>query len=304
MLNSFEQIIELAKSGGRSCIAIAAAQDVEILEAVRMALDLDLADFSLFGDAKAIAKLSIEAGLDISAVEVIDEANLNAAALKAVAHVSSGRAGTLMKGLIGTSDFLRAVLDKEIGLRTGSLLSHVAVIKSPRYDRFFYLTDGAMNISPTLDQKVQIINNVANAAHALGNELPKIACIAAVEIVNPDMPATLDAALLAKMCDRRQIKGCIVDGPFGLDNAVSVEAAKHKGVGGLVAGQADVLLCHNIDTGNVIYKTLSYFADVECGALIMGAKAPIVLTSRADSPRTKVLSMATAAAVARLSKPS
>jgi len=299
MLTSFQQIIEEAKSGERQRIAIAAANDAEVLEAVKMALDIELADFSLFGDAEAIGKFAAAAGLSVGDVEIIDEPNNQRAALKAVQHVSSGKSGTLMKGLIGTSDFLRAVLDKEVGLRTGGLLSHVAVIKSDRFDRFFYLTDGGMNITPTLEQKVQIISNSVSVARALGNKEPKVACICAVETVNPDMPSTVDAALLAKMSDRKQIKNCIVDGPFGLDNAVSLESAKHKGVGGPVAGNADVLLCPEINAGNFIYKTLSYFADIECGAMIAGARAPIVLTSRADSPRTKLLSIATAAAVAR-----
>lgn len=302
MLNSFEQIIHDAKSGERQRIAIAAAADPEVLEAVKLAKELDFADFSLFGDEVAIMRIAGEIGLDLSASHIVDEPDLKASALKAVAHVSSGNAGTLMKGLIGTSDFLRAVLDKEVGLRTGSLISHVAVIKSSKFDRFFYLTDGAMNITPTLDQKVQIINNAVKVAHALGNKEPKVACIAAVETVNPDMPSTIDAALLAKMSDRKQFKGCVVDGPFGFDNAVSEESARHKGISGPVAGKADILMCPEINTGNVIYKTLNFFADIECGALIAGAKAPIVLTSRADSPKTKLLSMATAVAVARNSR--
>ncbi|HOA15559.1 MAG TPA: phosphate butyryltransferase [Bacillota bacterium] len=299
MFNSFDQIISEAKSGARQRIAIAAANDADVLEAVKLARDIDLADFSLFGDGVSIGELAKKVGLSLDGVEIVDEPGLQLSALKAVQHVSSGKAGTLMKGLIGTTDFLRAVLDKEVGLRTGSLISHVAVIKSPKFDRFFYLTDGAMNIAPSLDQKIQIINNAVRVAHALGNENPKVACIAAVETVNPDMPATIDASLLAKMSDRRQIKGCVVDGPFGLDNAVSQESARHKGVSGPVAGQADILMCPEIVTGNVIYKALSYFADVECGAVISGARAPIVLTSRADSPRTKLLSMATAVAVAK-----
>lgn len=299
MLNTFQQIIDEAKRGGKQRIAIAVANDADVLEAVKMAMEIGLADFTLFGDLASIGRLAKEVGLSLTDVEVVDEPVLTTAALKAVQYVSSGKAGTLMKGLIGTSDFLRAVLDKEVGLRTGSLLSHVAVIKSARFDRFFYLTDGGMNISPTLEQKVQIIGNAVKVAHALGNPEPKVACISAVEIVNPDIAATMDAALLAKMSDRKQIKGCIVDGPFGLDNAVSAEAAKHKGVTGPVAGQAEILMCPDINTGNVIYKALSYFADIECGAMIAGARAPIVLTSRADSPRTKLLSMATAAAVAR-----
>lgn len=298
MLNSFQQIIEQAKSGRRQMIAIAAAADADVLEAVKLARQIDLADFALFGDFASINGIANTVGLDLNGIDVVDEPSLTQAALRAVQHVSTGNAGTLMKGLIGTTDFLRAVLDKEVGLRTGSLLSHVAVIKSPRFDRLFYLTDGAMNISPTLEQKVQIINNAVKVANALGNPEPKVACVCAVETVNPDMPATIDAALLAKMSDRKQIKGCIVDGPFGLDNAVSIESAKHKGVLGPVAGQGEILLCPDINTGNVIYKTLSYFAEMECGAVISGARAPIVLTSRADSPMTKLLSMACAAAVA------
>ena len=236
--------------------------------------------------------------MDLSGVEIVNEPSPPAAARLAVARVSSGGASILMKGLVATSDFLKAVLDKEVGLRTGRLLSHVAVFKSPGYDRFFYLTDGAMNIAPTLEQKVQIIQNTVELAHRLGNAQPKVACVAAVEVVNPDMPETVEAAALAKMSDRRQIKGCVVDGPLGLDNAVSMEAARHKSVGGPVAGQADVLLAPDIAAGNAIYKTMVYFGVVDAAAVVVGAAAPVVLTSRSDSPRARMLSLALAIATA------
>ncbi|NLH88319.1 MAG: bifunctional enoyl-CoA hydratase/phosphate acetyltransferase, partial [Firmicutes bacterium] len=243
-----------------------------------------------------IASMASQTGLRLSDLEVLHEPDPRIAALRAVELVSSGQAGILMKGLIPTADFLRAVLNKEVGLRTGRLLSHVAVFKSPRYDRLIYMTDGAMVVAPTLQDKVQIIQNAIGVAHKLENEMPKVACIAAVEVVNPDMPETVDAAALAKMSDRGQISGCIVDGPLGLDNAVCRESAEHKGVGGPVAGRADILLAPNIVAGNVIYKTLVYFGQVETAAVVTGARAPIVLTSRSDSPEARLNSLALAIA--------
>jgi len=259
-----------------------------------MAAEIGMGEFTLVGDARRITELASSVGLDLSGVVVMDEPDTTKAARLAVGMVSAGQAGILMKGLVPTADFLRAVLDREVGLRTGKLLSHVAIFRSPRYDRFFYLTDGAMMVAPTLEEKVQIIENAAGVAHRLGNETPKVACVAAVEVVNPAMPETIEAAALAKMSDRRQIKGCIVDGPLGLDNAVSVESAQHKGVGGPVAGQADIILAPDIAAGNAIYKTMIYFGDIESAAVVAGARAPIVLTSRSDSPRARLLSLAVA----------
>lgn len=291
MLNDFEQVLSEAKKHPSVRVSVAMAQDPEVLEAVRMAREIGMGEFVLVGDAQSIRASASSVGLDLSGIQVLHEADGPAAALRAVSEVSSGRAGILMKGLIPTADFLRAVLDKEVGLRSGRLLSHVAVFKSPKYDRFFYLTDGAMMVAPTLVEKTQIIQNVVGLAHKLGNEQPKVACLAAVEVVNPDMPETVEAAALAKMSDRRQIKGCLIDGPLGLDNAVSMESATHKGVTGPVAGQADVLLAPDIAAGNAIYKTIVYFGDVDTAAVVVGARAPIVLTSRSDSPRAKLLSI-------------
>ncbi len=296
MLATFDEVVARAKQCPSAKVAIAAAQDRDVLEAVQMAREIGMGEFVLVGDEELIASMASQTGLRLSDLEVLHEPDPRIAALRAVELVSSGQAGILMKGLIPTADFLRAVLNKEVGLRTGRLLSHVAVFKSPRYDRLIYLTDGAMVVAPTLQDKVQIIQNAIGVAHKLENEMPKVACIAAVEVVNPDMPETVDAAALAKMSDRGQISGCIVDGPLGLDNAVCRESAEHKGVGGPVAGRADILLAPNIVAGNVIYKTLVYFGQVETAAVVTGARAPIVLTSRSDSPEARLNSLALAIA--------
>jgi len=296
MLAAFDEVVARAKKCPSAKVAVAVAQDREVLEAIQMAHGIGMGAFVLVGDEKLIRPLASEVGLDLSELEIVHEPDARTAALHAVELVSSGQAGILMKGLIPTADFLRAVLDKEVGLRTGKLLSHVAVFKSPRYDRLIYMTDGAMVVAPTLQDKVQIIQNAVGVAHKLDNEVPKVACIAAVEVVNPDMPETVEAAALAKMCDRSQIRGCIVDGPLGLDNAVSEESARHKGVDGPVAGRADILLVPNIVAGNVIYKTLVYFGQVETAAILTGARAPIVLTSRSDSPEARLNSLALAIA--------
>ena len=219
------------------------------------------------------------------------------ATLKAIELVSSGTADMVMKGLVDTATFLRSVLNKEVGLRTGKLMSHVSVFEVEGIDRLILLTDAAFNTYPDLKQKVQIINNSVMVAKACGIENPKVAPVCAVEVVNPDMPATIDAALLSKMSDRGQIKGCIVDGPLALDNALSEEAAHHKGVTGPVAGKADILVLPNIDVANVMYKSLTYTAQTKNGGILVGTSAPVILTSRADSFETKVNSIALAALV-------
>ena len=234
--------------------------------------------------------------MDLSSFEIVHEADVKKAALKAIELVSSGQADMVMKGLVDTATFLRSVLNKEVGLRTGKLMSHVSVFEIEGIDRLILLTDLTFNISD-LKQKVQIINNSVMVAKACGIENPKVAPVCAVEVVNPDMPATIDAALLSKMSDRGQIKGCIVDGPLALDNALSEEAAHHKGVTGPVAGKADVLLLHDIDVANVMYKSLTYTAKTKNGGILVGTSAPVILTSRADSFETKVNSIALAALV-------
>jgi phosphate butyryltransferase len=212
--------------------------------------------------------------------------------------VSSGNADMVMKGLVDTATFLRAVLDKEKGLRTGKILSHVAVFDVPALQRIIVLTDAAMNIAPDLMTKKQILENAVGIAKSIGIDTPKVAVVAAVEVVNPDMQPTLDAAVLSKMNDRGQIKGCIVDGPFAIDNALSEEAAEHKGIKSPVAGKADIILVPNIETGNVMYKTLTYTSNAKNGGILAGAAAPVILTSRSDSHESKLYSIALASLAA------
>lgn len=298
MIRSFEDVLEAVRKKEKRKVAVAVAQDEPVLEAVRDAIKANIADAVLVGDKKVIEVIASSIELDLSAVEIIDEPDNIKACRTAVSLVCSKRADMVMKGLVDTAAFLRAVLDKETGLRTGKVLSHAAVFDVPALQRMIIVTDAAMNIAPDLLAKKQILENAVVVAHALGIKLPKVAPVAAVEVVNPEMPATVDAALLSKMNDRGQIKGCIVDGPLAIDNAISEEAARHKGIQSPVAGYADIILVPNIETGNVMYKTLVYTTNAKVGAILSGAAAPVILTSRADSPETKMNSIALASLVA------
>ncbi len=278
-------------------VAVAAAEDSEVIEAVTEAVNKNLASFLLYGDIEKITKLIKERNpeyLNSDKIRIVHSISDTKSAELAVRAVHTKDADVLMKGHISTATILKAVLNKEYGLRTGSVLSHTAVFEVAGYDRFIIVTDAAMNIEPDLNQKVQIVDNAVKIARSIGIERPKVAPIAAVEVVNPTMQATLDAAALTQMNKRGQIKNCDIDGPLALDNAVSVLAAKHKGIQSEVAGNADILLVPTIDVGNALYKSLIYFANAKVGAVIAGAKAPIVLTSRADSAESKLYSLALA----------
>ena len=294
-----EHLIDQAAGQPKKTVAVAVAEDHEVIEAVAKAIKLQLAQFRLYGNQEKIMGMLQEHGLQTSEhVEVIAAMSNAEAAELSVKAVRNGEADVLMKGNIPTANILKAVLNKEWGLRKGSVLSHVAAFEVQNYDRLIFVTDAAMNIAPDVTQKAAIIQNTVEVARAIGIDLPKVAPIAAVEVVNPAMQATIDAAMLTQMNRRGQIKDCIVDGPLALDNAVSQIAAEHKGIVSDVAGKADILLVPTIEAGNVLYKSLVYFADAKVGAMIAGAKAPIVLTSRADSAETKVYSLALAVATA------
>ena len=297
MSRNFNDLLSKLKVGKRKKLSVAVAQDEPVLEAVKAAKERGIADAILVGNKEEIEKIATKIDMDLSDFEIIHEEDIKKAALKAIELVSSGVADMVMKGLVDTATFLRSVLNKEVGLRTGNLMSHVAVFEIEGIDRLILLTDAAFNTYPDLKQKVQIINNSVMVAQSCGTENIKVAPICAVEVVNPDMPATVDAALLSKMSDRGQIKGCIVDGPLALDNALSEEAAHHKGITGSVAGRADILLLPNIDVANVMYKTLTYTSNTKNGGILVGASAPVILTSRTDSFETKVNSIALAALV-------
>lgn len=291
-LKSFEDILGAVKDKAPKRVAVAAAQDAAVLEAVQGAHEQKIAEFTLVGDIDRIKATAEKLKVSLDDVHMVHEPDDRKAAYRAVALVSSGQADVLMKGLINTADLLRAVLDKEVGLRTGRVLSHTAVYEVPGFDRLLMITDGGMNISPTLQQKADIIHNSVQLAKVLGIHPAKVAILAAVEVVNPDMPATLEAAALAKMAERGQIKDAIVDGPLALDNAISSEAARHKGIKSPVAGQADILITPDIEAGNMLGKALVYIARSKIAGLVLGAAKPVVVTSRADTYEAKLISIA------------
>lgn len=298
MIKNFKDVLQKVKKQKTKKVAVAVAQDRHVLEAIKDANEQGIAQGILVGHKATIEAIAAELGMDLSKFEIVDEPNNNKAALKAVELVAEGKADMLMKGLIDTASFLRAVLNKEVGLRTGKLMSHVAVFEMNNFNRLIFLTDSAFNIHPELMDKVDIINNAVVVAKAVGVQNPKVVPVCAVEVVNPSMPATIDASSLSKMNDRGQIKGCIIDGPLALDNAISEEAAAHKGITSPVAGKADIILVPNIEAGNIMYKTLTFISNCKNGGILVGASVPVVLTSRSDSHESKLYSIALAALVA------
>ncbi len=298
VIKRFDQIFAKIQNNNTKKVAVAVAQDEEVLEAVRDAKTAGAVDAILVGDKQKIQAAAEKIGLDITGFELIHQPNLERAALETVELVSTGRADMVMKGLIDTASLLKAVLNKEKGLRTGQLISHVAVFEVPGFNRFLLITDAAFNMYPDLKAKIDILKNAVAVAHALGVRNPKVAPICAVEVVNPDSPATTDAAILSKMNDRGQITGCVVDGPLALDTAISERAASHKGLSGPVAGKADIFLLPNFEVANVMYKTLTYTSKAKYGGILVGTAAPVIITSRADSHKAKVNSIVLAALVA------
>ena len=294
-LKNLDVFLEIAKNKPKRRMAVGAAEDEHVLGAIRDAVNENIVEPILVGNTTKIEAIAHEIGFDLSNIEIIEENNPAIACKKAVKLIRDGKAEIIMKGLVGTADFLRAVLHKEEGLRKGELLSHVGFFDPPAYHKVIALTDAAQNVAPTLSEKIGIINNTVDLFHHLGITNPKIAALAAVEVVNPKMEATTDAAILTQMNNRKQIKGCVIDGPLAFDNAVSKEAAHHKGIHSEVAGDADMLFVPNIEVGNVLYKAFTYFGGASVAAIILGAAVPIVLTSRADSDRSKLLSIALAA---------
>jgi phosphate butyryltransferase len=294
-MKNFEQLLNAIKDKPVRTVAVAAADDESVIEAVRMAQQNEIARAILVGCKEGILAKAAKLNLILPEQDIIDEPDDIKAAREAVKLVHDGEADIAMKGYLHTDDFLRAVLNRETGLRTGVVMSHVFIIEVPEFDRLLFITDGAMNIAPDLQQKAEIILNAVHLANLFGVMRPKVAVLAAVELVNPNMPVTLDAAVLAKMSQRDQFRPeVIIDGPFGLDNAISQIAAKHKKIGGPVAGAADILMVPDIEVGNILAKSLVYFGHYRLAGILMGASAPVVLTSRAASAEARMLSMAAA----------
>ena len=301
MIKKLDDIFDELKScNEKAVLSVAAAHDEEVLLAVKDACEMNIIKAILIGEEDKIRKIANEIKFDLTDVEVINECDLKLCAEKAVKLVSSGKADYVMKGLLDTSIILKEVLNKEYGLRTDSLLSHVMIYEVPSYHKLLILTDGGMNINPDVSQKKKIVDNAIKAAKSLGIDTVKVACLAAKEKVNPKMQATLDADELKTMCkDGMFGKGAIVEGPIAFDLAVSEEACKIKGYESEVGGDVDILLVPNIETGNGIGKALTYMANAKSAGIIMGAKAPVVLVSRADTHESKLYSIAYGAIAAK-----
>jgi phosphate butyryltransferase len=291
---NFYQVIAAVKELPPCRLCVAAAAEETVLEAVRDSRKEGLVDFILIGPEERIWRQAMTISLNLQGIEIIDIADPVDAAHRAVQEVAAGRADILMKGMVNSSDFLRAILHPEGGMRRNRILSHLAIYEVPGYYRLIYMTDGGLNVSPNLEQKKAITQNAVEFLQAVGLEQPKVAFLTANEKVDSKMPSTVDAQALKEMA-HEAFPGAIVDGPAPLDVAVSLEAALHKGIDSPIAGKADLLMVPNIEAGNLLGKAIIYFAGGRMGGLVLGAKRPVILTSRNEPPMGKMASIALAA---------
>jgi phosphotransacetylase/acyl dehydratase len=292
---NFERLMERAEPLPPMPTVVVCPESPDAVMGAILGRDHTLIDPLFVGSADKIAAAAAEAGADIAGIEIIDIPDHRAAALRSVALVHEGRAKVVMKGHLHTDQLLHAILKKEGGLRTNRRLSHVFVMDVPGLDHLLFVTDAAINIVPDLDCKVSIVQNAIDLAISLGIETPKVGILSAVETVTPSIPSTIDAAVLSKMADRGQITGGLVDGPLAMDNAVDLGAARTKGLTGLVAGRAEILIAPNLEAGNMIAKELTFLAHAAAAGVVMGAQVPVILTSRADDDRARLASCAVAA---------
>lgn len=292
MVHNFDDMIKTVTKAAKKTIAVAMAQDVDALAALGNAVDLGLADAILVGTQNEIMVKAHAANVDLNKFQIMHVEGELAATARAVQLVRDGQANTLMKGNCSTATILKAVLDKDHGLRSGKLLSHLGVFEVNSYPKLILMSDAAMNIYPDLTAKIAITENAIEAAQKLGIELPKVALITAIEKVNPGaMPCTVDAAVIAQMGQRGQIKGAVIDGPLAVDNALDKHSCEVKSIHSDVGGNADILIMPNIEAGNVFYKVMTYMAKSRTAGVICGASAPIILPSRADSDDSKFLAI-------------
>lgn len=293
--SGFDALFDRAKSLGRAKVAVAAAADKEVMEAVKLAEKEGLITPVLIGDIEQIKRLAFDLEFSLASADLIHEPNPLEAANRAVDTIVDGDAHFLMKGLINSSDFLRAVLRSERGLRTGRLLSHLSAFQVPGFSRLLFVTDGGMNIAPSLSQKKEILANSLLYLQGIGMEMVNVVVLAANEMVDSKMPATIDAQALTEMSRAGEFPGAIVEGPLALDGAVSAVALKHKGISSQINGDVDLFLAPTIEVGNVLGKSMVYFAGATMAGVILGAQVPIVLTSRSDTPRNKFMALTMAA---------
>ena len=291
-ITTFVDLIAEARRIGPKMVAMTVPHEPEILLSAQEAEKEGIADCTLVGDRDLIRRLAAEQQIDLTRMMVIHEPDPRAAARKVMELVRLGHADLAMKGKLETGDFLRAALDREAGLRVGRLFTHVAVFEVPGFNRFLFVTDSGVVVAPTLEQKVEIVQNAIMVAQRLGVQEPRVAILAATEMVNPKIPTTMDAANLAKMADRRQIQGGYVDGPLALDNAISPESAAIKGIKGAVAGVADILVTPDVEAGNMLAKAITYFAKGKMAGVVVGGRSPLIVASRSEPQETKLVAMA------------
>ncbi len=292
MTKTIDEIIQRVKNLPIKKIAIAGAESEEVLKSADEALRENIAESILIGNREKIYEVAKRCNVGLGAFSIVDAENEVEASKKAVELVVKGNAEVIVKGIVKTPVLLKAVLNKEYGLRTDRLLTHVFLIQIEGFDRLLIVTDAAIVISPTLEEKIHIVQNAIEFAIAMGIEKPKVALLGAIELVNPKMPESIEAAAISKMAERGQIRGGIVDGPLALDNAISEESARIKGVNSPIAGKADILVVPDIKSGNIFGKALMYFSKIRSAGLVVGAKSPIVLTSRSDSAENRLNSIA------------
>jgi len=302
MFRHLDELVEAARARGPAKIAVAAGHDPDVIEAMKQAGEMKLAYGTFIGDSEKIRSLARAAGFEIPADRIIHEPDDPAAARMAVAMVREGQADLLMKGKISTGKLARAVLDKQAGLRTGRLLSQVIVFQVPGFNRLMLMTDAALNIAPNLEQKAELCRNAIEVAHAIGIASPNVAVLCALETVNEDMPATVDAAALSVLNRMGQIQGGYVEGPIALDAPLSRFAAERKGISSPIVENTDIFLGPDIEAANILYRAILYFAKGESCGIVVGAKVPLILLSRAETPETKIRSIALAILVASQQK--
>ena len=291
-IRNFAQLLEAARQRAPKRVAIVGGGQRQTLHAARMARGMGLAHCILIDDPNRLASIADQEGIELTGMEIIEEGDMFQAAFRAVEMVHADQADLVMNGRALPVELMTAALDREKGLRIGKLISDVSVFELPDIDRLIFVSDVAIIVSPNLAQKVAIVQNAIDAAVELGVVRPKVAILAATEMVNPEMPANMDAANLSKMAERGQIRGGAVDGPLALDNAISLKAAQMKGIESEVAGAADILITPDVESGNILAKALSYFAKGQMAGVVVGAQCPIVMPSRSDPPQQKLLSLA------------
>ena len=291
MIRSFNELEKQAKENKSKRVVLAMAEEADALKAITEAAAADVIEAVLVGNTDSIKAVAAAEGINIDGIRTVQADGEKECAAKAVELIRAGEGDCLMKGKTATATIMKAVLDKEKGLRGAGVLSHISIMNPPTYHKLLVTTDSALNIAPEFKDKVALIENALDVSRRLGVETPKVAVVGAVEKVNPAMPATLDAALLSKMADRKQIKGCMIDGPFALDNAISAKSCEIKGIKTEVGGDADIILFPDIEAANVFYKSIAYLTDYPMAGLIVGAAVPVILTSRSDSDSIKYYSI-------------